>query len=52
MNEKDTLDSLKIDNVVRVLDCFQTQNNLYLISEFCEGGDLRNLISKGPLSEK
>lgn len=34
------------DNVVRLLDVYQTNNNMYIVTEFCEDGDLRSYIKK------
>ena len=36
----------KVDhpNIVKLLDVFQTSNNMYIVTEFCQGGDLRNYI--------
>lgn len=37
---------------VRFIETFQTENNLYLVTEFCPGGDLDDYIAKnGPLSD-
>lgn len=32
-------------NIVNILDFFQTDQHLYMILEWCNGGDLRNLLS-------
>lgn len=37
---------VKCDNVVRLIDVFQTQNNAYIITELCEDGDLVGYIKK------
>lgn len=34
------------DNIVRFLDVFQTCNNMYIISELCESGDLKTLLKR------
>jgi len=34
------------DNVVKLLDVYQTNNNMYIVTEFCEDGDLRSYIKK------
>lgn len=40
-------------NIVRLLDVYQTSNNLYLVTEYCEEGDLRTHIKKNrKLAEK
>ena len=31
---------LKNKNIVRLIDVLETGNNFYVITEFCEGGDL------------
>jgi serine/threonine protein kinase len=33
-------------NIVRLLDVYQTSNNMYIVTEFCEEGDLRNYLKK------
>lgn len=32
-------------NIIEVYDIYTTKNNTYIITEFCEGGDLSKLIS-------
>jgi serine/threonine-protein kinase ULK/ATG1 len=34
------------DNIVRLLDVYQTSNNMYIVTEYCEEGDLRNYLKK------
>lgn len=34
------------ENVVKLLDVYQTNNNMYIVTEFCEDGDLRSYIKK------
>ena len=34
------------ENIVRLLDVYQTSNNMYIVTEFCEEGDLRNYLKK------
>jgi len=38
-------------NIVNLIDVYQTKNNVYIITEYCEGGDLRNyqLQLNGPI---
>jgi len=45
---------LKGRNIVKLLDVFFTKNNVYIIQEFCDSGDLRQLMKKnnGPIPEK
>jgi serine/threonine protein kinase len=37
--------SLQHDNIVSVIDVVQTANNYYIIMEFCQNGNLRNVRS-------
>lgn len=40
-------------NIIEVFDIYTTKNNTYIMTEFCEGGDLSKLISsKRGLPEK
>lgn len=38
----------KVDhpNIVKLLDVYQTSNNMYIVTEFCQNGDLRNYLRK------
>ncbi|CAD8200618.1 unnamed protein product [Paramecium pentaurelia] len=49
-NEITLMMELQSPNVVRILDalCDQQDNELFLIIEYCEGGDLRHLLSHQP----
>ncbi|CAD8122541.1 unnamed protein product [Paramecium sonneborni] len=49
-NEITLMMELQSPNVVRILDalCDQHDNELYLIIEYCEGGDLRHLLTHQP----
>ena len=41
------------DNIVRLLDVYQTTNNMYIVTEYCAQGDLRNYLrNHKPLSEE
>lgn len=43
---------IKHPNIVEVFDIVQSMNNIYIISELCEGGDLKQLIyQKNGLTE-
>ncbi|KAM3138205.1 hypothetical protein pb186bvf_009668 [Paramecium bursaria] len=42
--EIDIMKKLQHSNIVQLIDVFQTQNNTYLISEYCNGPDLRQFI--------
>ena len=33
-------------NIVKLLDVFQTSNNVYIITEYCNQGDLGELMKK------
>ena len=33
-------------NLVGLYDVYQTNNNMYIVTEFCEHGDLRNFIKR------
>jgi len=33
-------------NIVKFLDAYQTSNNTYIITEYCKGGDLKNLMQQ------
>ncbi|XP_066997912.1 serine/threonine-protein kinase unc-51 isoform X2 [Anabrus simplex] len=46
------LTELHHDNVVALLDCKDTPHNVYLVMEYCNGGDLADYLGvKGTLSE-
>lgn len=46
------LKMIKHPNIVEVFDIVQSMNNIYIISELCEGGDLKQLIyQKNGLTE-
>lgn len=46
------LTELHHENVVALLDCKESQNNVYLVMEYCNGGDLADYLTvKGTLSE-
>ncbi|GLH12876.1 cGMP-dependent protein kinase, isozyme 1 [Gryllus bimaculatus] len=46
------LTELHHDNVVALLDCKETAHNVYLVMEYCNGGDLADYLGvKGTLSE-
>ena len=52
-NELDTLMRLsKHENVLSLVDAFETENQLVIVTEYCDGGDLFTLIrQRGALSE-
>lgn len=46
------LKELHHENVVSLFDCKETSNNVYLVMEYCNGGDLADYLrEKGSLSE-
>ncbi|XP_041349948.1 serine/threonine-protein kinase unc-51-like [Gigantopelta aegis] len=46
------LSDLHHENVVGLLDCKETTNHVYLVMEYCNGGDLADYLqAKGTLSE-
>lgn len=40
------MESLKNPNIVQIIDVLQTENNYYLIIEYCNDGDLDKLLFK------
>ena len=47
LNEIESLEkNVKFDNpfILKILDCFETSNNIYVITEFCEGNSLETKI--------
>lgn len=44
--EIEILNKIKHENIVRILDFKKSDNNWYLIFEYCEHGDLDNYIKK------
>lgn len=46
MNEKRLLTTLKHDFLVNMVQSFQDRENLYLVMDYLQGGDLRHLIAK------
>ena len=51
--EVNIMKQLKNENIVKLLDISQTDNNLYLFLEYCNGGNLEEYLKKngGMLSE-
>lgn len=33
-------------NIVGLYDVYQTNNNMYIVTEYCEDGDLRTFLKK------
>lgn len=46
MREIEVLRQIKGDHIVHLLDVKRTPNNLYIFTEFCNGGDLDTLLKK------
>ncbi|KAH9589142.1 Protein kinase domain [Trypanosoma melophagium] len=47
------LQQLNHPNIVRYIEHFENRNNLYIVMEYCDGGDLHGkLKSTGPMKEK
>lgn len=32
--------------IVRIIDCFRTENNIYMVLEYCGEGDLEKMLSE------
>ena len=45
-NEVELMKSLSHPNIVRLYDITQTRNHVYMIMEYCNGGDLSNYIQR------
>lgn len=47
------MEKMKSNHIVKIYDVFGTQNNIYLMLEYCDGGDLRSLLrsKKGRVEE-
>ena len=51
-NEIWALRKCKNVNIIRLLDIKKTQNNIYLMMEYCNEGDMKEYVEKnGNLSE-
>lgn len=37
---------LHSDNIVRFVDVVETENNFYIVQEYCNGGDMRTKLNK------
>ena len=46
ISEIKVMQKLDSPNVVSLIDVMETNNNYYIIQEFCEGGDLDNYLAK------
>lgn len=45
-SEIDIMKKVSHDNIVRLHDIYQTANNMYIVTEFCQDGDLFKLLQK------
>ena len=51
-HEIEIMKKMQHENIVKLLDVYQTANNMYIVTEYCSGGDLRgHLKQHRPLSE-
>jgi len=46
MNEIEALQAIKNENIIKFHEVFRTQNNVYLVYEYCNGGTLESYIRK------
>ena len=52
INEIDILKKLSHPNIVRIYEFYESNNNFYLINEYCDGGELFNYINNSKLNEQ
>ena len=53
MREVEILSKLSHPNIMQIYEVFQDQSSFYIVSEYCKGGELFDILSqKGSLSEK
>ena len=45
-SEIEIMKKVEHTNIVKLLDVYQTNNNMYIVTEFCQDGDLRGYIKK------
>lgn len=45
-SEVDIMKRVSHNNIVNLYDIYQTANNMYIVTEFCDGGDLFTLLQK------
>ncbi|ESS70705.1 protein kinase [Trypanosoma cruzi Dm28c] len=45
------LQQLSHPNIVRYVEHFENRNNLYIVMEYCDGGDLHTKVKLGPMKE-
>lgn len=44
--EIDIMKKIHHENIVSLLDVYQTSNNMYIVTEFCEEGDMAGYLKK------
>jgi calcium-dependent protein kinase len=52
VNEFDILSSLDHPNIIKLYDIYDDQNDLYVVTELCEGGDLLRFVNSRKITEK
>lgn len=45
-SEIDIMKKIEHPNIVKLHDVYQTNNNMYIVTEYCRGGDLHCLLKK------
>ncbi|CAD8105437.1 unnamed protein product [Paramecium primaurelia] len=50
--EVEIMKSLNHQNIVKLLDVFHSTNNIYIVTEYCNGGDLKTYLGSRTLSEE
>lgn len=51
-SEIEIMKKIQHKNIVELLDVYQSANNIYIVTEYCEDGDLREYLRKrGKLNE-
>lgn len=51
-SEIQIMKNLNHPNIVSLIDFFQSSKNLYMVTEYCQGGDLKDYMSRKRLEEK
>lgn len=46
--EANNMQALQSDYIVKIIKYLETANNMYIVLEFCDGGDLEHLLKKNP----
>ena len=45
-SEIDIMKKIDHPNIVKLHDVYQTNNNMYIVTEYCKGGDLNSYLKK------